>query len=124
MMSKKYYTYRICLNDFRVVKIERYDPQNQSLGIASGVFSYQEKWQEIQRLLEIAINYELSEEQTCQLGEALFNSLFDSRLCQNFLDFYYKFVQEEEQFLRIELDIDEQKIPFSCCLHQSARILD
>ena len=95
MMSKKYYTYRICLNDFRVVKIERYDPQNQSLGIASGVFSYQEKRQEIQRLLEIAINYELSEEQTCQLGEALFNSLFDSRLCQNFLDFYYKFVQEE-----------------------------
>ena len=111
MMSKKYYTYRICLNDFRVVKIERYDPQNQSLGRASGVFSYQEKRQEIQRLLEIAINYELSEEQTCQLGEALFNSLFDSRLCQNFLDFYYKFVQEEEQFLRIELDIDEQKIP-------------
>ena len=59
MMSKKYYTYRICLNDFRVVKIERYDPQNQSLGIASGVFGYQEKRQEIQRLLEIAINYEL-----------------------------------------------------------------
>ena len=61
--------------------------------------------------MEVASNSQLTAEETCQLGEALFDSLFDSQLGQNFIDFYCLVVQEKEQKLRIELDIDEQEMP-------------
>ena len=44
-------------------------------------------------------------------GEALFNSLFDSRLGQDFINFYFEVVQKKKQKLRIQLDIDEKKMP-------------
>ncbi|NER05534.1 MAG: CHAT domain-containing protein, partial [Okeania sp. SIO3C4] len=110
-MPKSYYIYRICLKNNHHVEIEKYDDAKKSLGRPSGGFCYQEKQQEIQQLLEVASNHQLTEEQTCQLGEALFNSLFDSTLGQDFINFYFQVVQEKEQNLRIELDIDEQEMP-------------
>jgi hypothetical protein len=110
-MSKKYFTYRICVNNEQRVQIEKYDVERQSLGRPSGNFCYSEKREEIQQLLEIAHNNKLDKKQSYQLGEALFDSLFDSVLSQDFLNFYLKVVQQEEQLLRIELDIDEEEIP-------------
>ena len=110
-MSNSYYIYRIRLNNNHHVEIEKYDDAKKSLGRPSGDFCYQEKQQEIQRLLEVASNHKLSAEETCQLGEALFNSLFDSTLGQDFINFYFQVVQEKEQKLRIELDIDEEEMP-------------
>ncbi|MDE5083109.1 MAG: CHAT domain-containing protein [Trichodesmium sp. St18_bin1] len=110
-MPKIYYTYRICLKNNHHVEIEKYDDVKKSLGRPSGEFCYQEKQQEIQQLLKIASNHQLSKEQTCHLGEALFNSLFNSTLGQDFINFYFQVVQEKEQNLRIELDIDEQEMP-------------
>jgi hypothetical protein len=110
-MSNSYSIYRIHLKNHHNVEIEKYDERKKSLGRPSGKFCYQEKQQEIQVLLEAASNSQLTAEETCQLGEALFDSLFDSQLGQNFIDFYFQFVQEKEQKLRIELDIDEQEMP-------------
>jgi hypothetical protein len=110
-MSNSYSIYRIHLKNHHNVEIEKYDERKKSLGRPSGKFCYQEKQQEIQGLLEVASNSQLTAEKTCQLGEALFDSLFDSKLGQNFIDFYFQFVQEKEQKLRIELDIDEQEMP-------------
>ena len=122
-MPKIYYTYRICLKNNHHVEIEKYDDVKKSLGRPSGEFCYQEKQQEIQVLLEAASNSQLTAEETCQLGEALFDSLFDSKLGQDFINFYFQFVQEKEQKLRIELDIDEQEMPefaaLPCLLYTS-----
>ena len=110
-MSNSYSIYRIHLKNHHHVEIEKYDERKKSLGRPSGKFCYQEKQQEIQGLLEVASNSKLTAEETCQLGEALFDSLFDSKLGQDFINFYFQFVQEKEQKLRIELDIDEQEMP-------------
>lgn len=110
-MSNSYYIYRIHLKNHHNVEIERYNHKKKLPGSSSGKFCYQEKEKEIQKLLEVAINNELNAEQTSQLGEALFNSLFDSRLCQDFINFYFEVVQKKKQKLRIELDIDEKEMP-------------
>lgn len=110
-MSNSYYIYRIHLKNHHNVEIERYNHKKKLPGSPSGKFCYQEKEKEIQKLLEVAINNELNAEQTSQLGEALFNSLFDSRLCQDFINFYFEVVQKKKQKLRIELDIDEKEMP-------------
>ena len=72
-MSNSYYIYRIHLKNHHHVEIEKYDERKKSLARPSGKFCYQEKQQEIQGLLKIASNHQLSKEQTCHLGEALFN---------------------------------------------------
>ncbi|MDE5093301.1 MAG: CHAT domain-containing protein [Trichodesmium sp. St11_bin5] len=110
-MSNSYYIYRIYLENNHDVKIEKYDHRKIFLGRTSGKFCYQEKEKEIQNLLEFAINNELNAEQNSQLGEALFKSLFDDRLGQEFINFYDKVVLKKEQKLRIQLDIDEKKMP-------------
>lgn len=110
-MSKSYFTYRICVKNQHNVEIDKYAPQNQPLGRSLGKFCYQENEEEVKRLLQIADNNKLNEEQSRQLGEALFNSLLDPVLRQDFINFHFKYVQEEKQLLRIELDIDEQEMP-------------
>ena len=46
-----------------------------------------------------------------ELGEVLFEILFDDVLRQDFANFYHQVVQEEKQLLRVELDIDETLMP-------------
>ncbi|AFZ61268.1 CHAT domain-containing protein [Anabaena cylindrica FACHB-243] len=110
-MSKKYFTYRICVNNEQRVQIEKYDTECQSLGRPQGNFCYPQKREEIEQLLVIAHNNQLDRQQPRQIGEALFDSLFDPVLRQDFINFYVKAVQQETQLLRIELDIDEEEIP-------------
>ena len=110
-MSKKYYTYRISLNNNQRVQIEKIDDISQYIQLPPRDFCYQEKQKKIKQLLEIANNSKLDKKQCRQLGELLFNSLFDPVLCQDFLNFHFQVVQEKEQLLRIELDIDEQEMP-------------
>jgi hypothetical protein len=100
---KKYFTYRICVNNDKRVHIEKYDSERQLLGRPSGDFLYPENRAEIQQLL--------ADNQFRQLGESLFKSLFDPGLRQDILNFYSQSVQREEQLLRIELDIDETIMP-------------
>jgi len=69
---KKYFTYRICVNNDKRVHIEKYDSERQLLGRPSGDFLYPENRAEIQQLL--------ADNQFRQLGESLFKSLFDPGL--------------------------------------------
>ena len=114
-MAKTYYTYRICIANHENVKIEKTDPERQSLGQPSGSFRYQEKIAVAEPILEIARNNvenELNDAaKTRELGEALFEILFDDVLRQDFVNFYYQVVQQEKQLLRVELDIDEALMP-------------
>ncbi|MGB6170171.1 MAG: hypothetical protein WBF52_21500, partial [Geitlerinemataceae cyanobacterium] len=111
-MTKTYYTYRIRVANRDRVQVEKWDSQRQHLGQPSGIFRYQEKLEELTPLLKIARENRLKDSgKARELGEALFDILFDDRLRQDFVNFYYKVVQQEKQLLRVELDIDERGMP-------------
>jgi hypothetical protein len=111
-MSKTYYTYRIRLSNYDRVQIEKRDSQHQSLGEPSGALRYQEKLAELTPLLQLARDGAINDSsQTRLLGEILFDVLLDDGLRPDFVSFYHQVVQQEEQLLRVELDIDEQGMP-------------
>jgi CHAT domain len=112
-MSKNYYTYRISVANRELVQVEKLDSNNKSLSQPSGKFRYQEKLTEdIQELLKITQNNQLNDSsKSRELGEALFDVLFDDKLGQNFIDFYDQVVHRENQLLRVELVIDERTLP-------------
>jgi formylglycine-generating enzyme required for sulfatase activity len=112
-MSQNYYTYRISVANREQVQVEKLDSGNKSLGQPSGKFRYEEKLTEgIQKLLEITRNNQLNDsKKSRELGEALFDVLFDDTLRQDFVNFYDQFVQQKQQLLRVELDIDEISLP-------------
>ncbi|MBJ7295162.1 MAG: CHAT domain-containing protein [Dolichospermum sp.] len=110
--AKNYYTYRIRVAHEELVQVQKWNAQHESMGEPSGKLRYQEKQEEIKKLLKIVSNNELNNlTLTRILGEILFEVLFDNTLRQNFVDFHFQVVQQEEQFLRVELDIDEQRMP-------------
>ncbi|TAE59854.1 MAG: CHAT domain-containing protein [Nostocales cyanobacterium] len=110
-MMTKYSTYRIKVANRDRVQVEKWNHEHQDQGQPFGKFQY-EKLTEITPLLLTAKNNELNDGNvTRNLGEALFNILFDDVLRQDFINFYYQVVQQEKQLLRVEIDIDEQVIP-------------
>jgi hypothetical protein len=110
------YTYRICVPDERLVRVQMWDCQNQSPTEASGKFRREKLTDEIKALIETTRNAPLKEqlndsEQIRLLGEALFDVLFDKELSQHFIDCYRRVVVQQVQRIRIELEIDEEFLP-------------
>ena len=111
-MSKTYYTYRIRVANDERVQVEKWNTQHQDLGQPSGIFRYRENLEKLTPLLQLARENTLNDSgKARQLGETLFDILFDDRLLIDFVTFYNKVVQQEKQLLRVELDIDERKMP-------------
>ena len=111
-MSKAYYTYQIQLSNEDQVQIQKTDPQRHSFGKPSGALRYKEKSEKITPLLERMKDGEINDSsQTRLLGELLFDVLFDDRLRVDFFEFYNKAVVQEDQLLRVELEIDERRMP-------------
>jgi hypothetical protein len=113
-MDKAYHTYRIEIVSSERVRFEKRDGQNKVLEERPpSQLRYQEKLEEITELLDSAREGTLGEPSDVRrLGEALFDSLFaNEALCEDFVRFYTEVVQHKKQFLRIELDIDEEIMP-------------
>ena len=111
-MNKTYYTYGIRIANSERVQVQKWDAQHKLLGEPSGSFCYQNNLKEINSLINTAQNGEIkNSKQSRLLGEILFNTLFDDALRQDFVNFHFQVVQQESQFLRVELDIDEQGMP-------------
>lgn len=111
-MEKNYYTYCIRIINRDRVLVEMRDAKHQDLGRPSGVFRYQEMLQQIKPLLKMASDNNLDNtDKVRELGEALFDVLFDNKLLYNFVEFYNEVVHHKKQLLRVELDIDEQQMP-------------
>ncbi|MFN8798649.1 MAG: CHAT domain-containing protein [Pseudanabaena sp.] len=111
-MIRTYYTYRIRVANRERVQVEKLNLQRTSEGEPSGAFRYQSNKKKLEPLLQLACNGELNDTGKSRLlGETLFNILFDDVLRQDFVNFYYQVVQQQKQFLRVELDIDEQRMP-------------
>lgn len=112
MMVKIYSTFRIRIANHSRVQVEKWDAQHHDLGQPSGVLRYQEKLAEITPFLQSVSEGNLrNSKQARALGETLFNVLFDDKLSQEFVNFYYEVVQKDKQLMRVELDIDERELP-------------
>lgn len=111
-MTRAYYTYRIYLINYYTVGVEKKEPGKLDNRI-SGPFRYQDKiTPEVKELIEEVRKNGLKDANKSRLlGEALFDTLFDDRLCHDFIGFYNEVVRTKQQLLRVELDIDEQNIP-------------
>ncbi|RPJ56533.1 MAG: CHAT domain-containing protein, partial [Dehalococcoidia bacterium] len=107
----EYYTYRVRVASLTQVQVEKRNDQNELLNEPDGKFQYKKYRAKIQPLVAAARTGKLVGKQVRELGEALFNSLFDGKLSQDFVGLYNQVVHDEKKLLRIELDIDEQTLP-------------
>ena len=112
-MDKAYFTYRIQVVSRERVRVTKLNSEQQVLAnIPPSNLRYEEKLESLIGLVKKAQGNALnSSDKTRELGEALFDVLFDDAICQDFVNFYYDVVQGKKQFLRVELDIDEQVLP-------------
>jgi len=112
-MDKAYYTYRIQVVSRERVRVTKLNSEQQVLAnVPPSDLRYQEKLEPLTGLVKKAQENALNSPQKIrELGEILFDVLFDVSLCQDFVDFYYEIVQGKKQFLRVELDVDEQILP-------------
>lgn len=107
-----YYTYRIRLVSDDRVRVEKRNPHHQNIGEPDGRLRYTELAPQLKPLLQAAQDKSLADSNGVkQLGETLFQVLFDPVLRQDFVTFYNQVVHQEKQLLRLELDIDEQTWP-------------
>jgi hypothetical protein len=112
-MNKTYRIYRIEIVSDERVKFEKRDGENRVLEEKPPkALKYKEKNEEIDDLVKSASNRTLTEASEVRLlGETLFDILFASDAdIQNFVSFYKEAV-DAKQFLRVELDIDEEIVP-------------
>jgi CHAT domain len=112
--QREYWTYRISVTNSERVQVEKLDPLRNSRGKPSRKLHFSELEAELEPMLaRVRDDNAPPKDGTLlrQLGETLFNVLFDDTLRQDLLSFYYSVVEEKQQLLRIELDIDEQSLP-------------
>jgi len=112
-MDKAYSTYRIQVVSRERVRVDKRNSQNQSISDEPPRnLRYQEKIELITGLVKKARDNQLNKaEPIKELGEALFDLLFDDAGARDFINFYDEVVQQKKQFLRVELDIDEEIMP-------------
>jgi hypothetical protein len=106
-MNWKYYTARIRIVDADNVRLEIYDTENNRISEPPGAFglSPDERFK-IRELHDKARTRNISKDDIKELGSLLFSALFDEGLRREFLEVSRK-AQDENAFLRLELDINE-----------------
>lgn len=116
MNDERYYRCHINITDRNTVWLEKFGPDGVSMGKRSGVFRYKRKTKtEIQNLCKAAQERTLSESEPKRLGELLYKALFDEKLQCELFCLYQQLEAEkgvpQETSLRIELEVDEQRMP-------------
>ena len=109
--AKHYYTYRIQVTNRQQVQVRKLDSAQNIQGEPSGNFQ-KDKLDEINSLLKVISEGTFTNaKQSRQLGECLFNMLFDSTLRQDFFNTYQQVTRQDRELLRVELDINEVLLP-------------
>lgn len=113
MSNNTYYTYRIRLTNYDRVQAVVRDPNGRDIREPSGAFGYKDAQKEKVNALvqQMQVNETTGSDAAKALGEALFNTLFDAGLRSDFSTLYNQAVHRERMLLRIELDVDEIKMP-------------
>lgn len=110
------YSYRVSITDTTHTRIEKKAPDGSELGKRQGELRFtgeaQSRLIELQQMaldgrLETADDADVVRE----LGELLFNGLFDDRLSEDFFSFYYNQVRKDDALLRFEISVDETVLP-------------
>jgi hypothetical protein len=114
-MGQPYYVYHITLTDMDTVRIRKQAPQ-QLIAEISGGFGYAAQEGYLCTQLNEARLNKLTASQIQDFGQKLFAILFDEKLSYDFFSFYEKVMLNEEALLRIELDVDESKLPHVAAL--------
>lgn len=110
-MNASYYTFRIRIRDKKHVEGEVRDPKRELRSEPSGEFGYTPKIAgELQAAHVNASEGKLSGPDIEQLGEQLFDTLFEGEVREDFFR-CYEDARQENALLRIELDIDDRRIP-------------
>jgi len=117
-MSLETFTYRLVLTDRDRVRVQKYGVHGEELGQPDGLLRFDEQQKTLIKILAakaaaLATPGEspISEAEIRQLGEALFTTLFDEGLALDFLSTYESVAGKSEGQIRLELDIDEEKLP-------------
>ncbi len=109
-----YYTCRVNITNRDKVRLEKLSgPNGVSIGERYGDFRYKERATQIQELCRTVRKTKsgkLQESVPQELGELLYESLFDEKL-QRELYCLLLNIKEEKASLRIELEVDEQRLP-------------
>ncbi len=109
---ERYYTYRIQILAGNQVRATIHDPNNTLLEEPQGSFSYKGALKkQVDTLHQLALAGQLQDGQPRELGQALFNVLFDDMLRYNFVKLYHDKIRNTDMLLRIELDINEYDMP-------------
>jgi CHAT domain len=109
-MVQPYYTYRIRITNADSVQVEKIDAENRERNQPIGKFGYKaEAKRRIQELHKAAHENKLTGTEIQELGEKLFEALFDGGLQNDFSSFYAEALRNKA-FLRIELDVDEEHL--------------
>lgn len=114
-MSQPYYIYYVSITDIDKVRVRKQGPK-RAMGVLSGRFDYAAQEDYLHTWLEEARLNRLTGSQIQDFGQRLFTVLFDEKLRHNFLSFYEEVMQNEKALLRIELDVDESKLPHIAAL--------
>src|SRR5689334_14014108 len=101
-MAQGYYTYHIRIDNQKHVEIEKRDPAGDDLGEPRGAFRYTKRAARLQELHRSAFADELAEDGVRELGELLFDALFDEKLRLDFFTLYETAVKAGD-YVRITL---------------------
>ncbi|SRR6266487_4237861 len=107
-MGLPYYVCRVSITNTSKVYIDRYDTSHQDMGRLECRFKYSiHTKNSIQNLHELASTGELKGDQVRDLGEKLFDIIFDLAVYRKLYELYER-SRQEGALLRFELDIDEE----------------
>ncbi len=110
-MNASYYTFRIRIRDKKHVEGEARDPKRGLRGESYGDFKYTASVaKKLQEPLAKASEGELTGPDIVELGDQLFNILFEGDVRNDFFK-CYEDARQENALLRVELDIDVGRIP-------------
>lgn len=109
-MSQSYYTWRIRISSRDHVQAEIYDPNNDLIAEPFGKLDFNSQTEaRIQELCQIAHEGRLMD-LAGELGDRLFDALFDAGLRRDLFNLYRQ-ARRERALLRLELDVDERELP-------------
>lgn len=110
MNSSEYNTYGIRVANTEHVRAVKSGP-DRSPSVLSGAFRYEgDRRDSILALHKRAVAGNLTGSEAGELGELLFDILFDERLRHDFFEFHEQ-TRKDKRILRVELDVDERALP-------------
>ena len=105
----KQYRYHICVPNENSVEVKKYSPDSKDRDESSGIFRQNKITDQIREAFQNPGT--LKNEQVQKVGEALFETLFDDQLNNDFFSFYQKIVIHQDQTLEVVLEINETAMP-------------